>query len=41
MSLIAPATASLGAVVNAAQTPPFLTDHRVVVARQAAVFSTA
>lgn len=28
-------------LVNAAQTPPFLTDRRVVVARQAGVFSTA
>ncbi len=32
---------SIGAVVDAAQTPPFLTERRVVVARQAAVFSTA
>jgi DNA polymerase-3 subunit delta len=29
------------AIVNAAQTPPFLTERRVVVARQAAVFSSA
>jgi DNA polymerase-3 subunit delta len=31
----------IGPLVDAAQTPPFLTDRRVVVARQAAVFSTA
>lgn len=30
-----------GPIVNAAQTPPFLTDHRVVVARHAGAFSTA
>lgn len=32
---------SIGPVVDAAQTPPFLTDCRVVVARHASVFSTA
>jgi len=31
----------IAAVVNAAQTPPFLTDARVVVARHAGLFSTA
>jgi DNA polymerase-3 subunit delta len=31
----------IGPVVDAAQTPPFLTDRRVVVARHASVFSTA
>jgi len=31
---------SIGPLVDAAQTPPFLTDVRVVVGRQAAVFST-
>lgn len=31
---------SLGAVVDAAQTPPFLTDRRVVIGRQLARFST-
>jgi DNA polymerase-3 subunit delta len=31
----------IGPVVDAAQTPPFLTDRRIVVARQAAVFTTA
>lgn len=31
---------SIGPLVDAAQTPPFLTDRRVVVARAAAVFST-
>jgi DNA polymerase III subunit delta len=30
----------IGPVVDAAQTPPFLTDRRVVVARQAGVFTT-
>jgi len=30
----------IGALVDAAQTPPFLTDRRVVVARHAGVFST-
>lgn len=30
-----------GPIVDAAQTPPFLTDRRVVVARQCAVFTTA
>jgi DNA polymerase-3 subunit delta len=33
--------ADIAPLVNAAQTPPFLTDHRVVVARHAGVFSTA
>jgi DNA polymerase-3 subunit delta len=33
-------TYSIGALVDAAQTPPFLTDRRVVVGRQASVFST-
>jgi DNA polymerase-3 subunit delta len=31
---------SIGPLVDAAQTPPFLTDRRVVVARHAGVFST-
>jgi DNA polymerase III subunit delta len=31
----------IGPLVDAAQTPPFLTDRRVVVARQAGVFGTA
>jgi DNA polymerase-3 subunit delta len=31
----------IGPVVDAAQTPPFLTERRIVVARQAAVFTTA
>ncbi|MDH3755879.1 MAG: DNA polymerase III subunit delta [Acidimicrobiia bacterium] len=31
----------LGPLVDAAQTPPFLTDHRVVVARELAAFSKA
>lgn len=31
----------IGPLVDAAQTPPFLTDRRVVVGRQAAVFTTA
>jgi len=34
-------TYGIGPLVDAAQTPPFLTDRRVVVGRQAAVFSTA
>jgi DNA polymerase-3 subunit delta len=33
-------TTQIGPVVDAAQTPPFLTDRRVVVARQAGVFTT-
>ena len=32
---------AIGPVVDAAQTPPFLTERRVVVARHASVFSTA
>jgi DNA polymerase-3 subunit delta len=32
---------SIGPLVDAAQTPPFLTERRVVVGRHAAVFSTA
>ena len=32
---------SIGPLADAAQTPPFLTDRRVVLGRQAAVFSTA
>ncbi len=32
---------SMGSLVDAAQTPPFLTERRVVVARHASVFSTA
>jgi DNA polymerase-3 subunit delta len=32
---------SIGPLVDAAQTPPFLTERRVVVGRQASVFSTA
>ena len=32
--------ASIGPLVDAAQTPPFLTERRVVVGRQASVFST-
>src|SRR4051812_15673082 len=31
----------VGPLVDAAQTPPFLTDRRVVVGRHAGVFSTA
>ena len=34
-------TYSIGPLVDAAQTPPFLTERRIVVGRQAAVFSTA
>ncbi len=34
-------TYGIGPLVDAAQTPPFLTDRRVVVGRHAAVFSTA
>lgn len=33
--------ADIAPLVNAAQTPPFLTDHRVVVARHVGLFSTA
>jgi DNA polymerase III subunit delta len=33
-------TYAIGGLVDAAQTPPFLTDRRVVVGRQAAVFAT-
>jgi DNA polymerase-3 subunit delta len=35
------AGADIAVLVNAAQTPPFLTDHRVVVARHAGLFSTS
>ena len=31
----------IGPVVDAAQTPPFLTERRIVLARHAGVFSTA
>jgi DNA polymerase III subunit delta len=34
-------TYTIGPLVDAAQTPPFLSERRVVVGRQAAVFSTA